>query len=81
MCPIVGYQGEETSTSLSASPPQEVVESTEVTSQPPLLQTGQPKCPQTLLTGPWKVYTFQVLLPAFLPSSGCFQVETKIGEW
>jgi len=48
MCPIAGYQGEEISTSLSMSPPQEAVDSNEVTPQPPLLQTRQAQSPQLL---------------------------------
>lgn len=50
-CPIIGHQGEEISISISASPPQEVVERKQITSWPPFLQTRQPKCPQHLLTG------------------------------
>lgn len=38
-CSIGGYQGEETSISLSTSPPQEAAESNEVTSEPSFLQT------------------------------------------
>jgi len=41
MRPVTGSQGEELSTPLSPSPPQEAVGSKEVTPQPPSLQTRQ----------------------------------------
>ena len=46
--PNTGSPGEEISTSLSLSAPQEAVESNEVTPQPPALQTRQTQCPQLL---------------------------------
>lgn len=48
--PVIGSQGTEASTSPSASHLQEVAESSGVASRPPFLQTGWPKCPQSLLT-------------------------------
>ena len=50
-CLIAGSQGEELSTSLSTSPPQGTAESTEVTPQPPFLQTRQTQSPQPLFVG------------------------------
>jgi len=47
--PVTGSQWEELSTSLSASPPLEAVESNEVTPQPPVLQTRGTQSPQPLL--------------------------------
>lgn len=49
MCPLLGSQGTETGTSLPISPHQEAAEKNEVASQPPFVQTGQPKCPQPLM--------------------------------
>ena len=45
MHPLSGYQGEELSTSLSTSIPQEAVESNEVTPQPALLQNSYAQSP------------------------------------
>ncbi|KAK4830133.1 hypothetical protein QYF61_008560 [Mycteria americana] len=50
-CPVTGSQGEEISTSLSMSPPQEAAESNEVAPQPPFLQIRQAQSPQPLLIG------------------------------
>lgn len=50
LCPVLGDQGEENSTTVSISPPQEAVESNEVTSQPPFLQIEESRCPWPLLT-------------------------------
>ena len=66
--PVTGSQGEELSTSLSTSPPQEAVGSNGVAPQPPSLQTKQAQSPQPLLTG-----SLPALPPALLPSSGCIQ--------
>lgn len=49
-CHGTGNQGEEIQTSLSTSPPQEAVESNEVTPQP-FLQTKKCRSPQPLLIG------------------------------
>ena len=49
--PITGHQGEDLSCSLSASPPQEALESSEVAPRLPFLQTGQTQCSQLPLTG------------------------------
>lgn len=65
-CPAFSDQEVKTNTSLWSSPPQDVAESREVSSQPSLLQARQPKCPPR--TG------LPAILPAFLPSSGHFQV-------
>jgi len=54
------FQTVESSTSLCALFPQEVAKSTDFTPWPPLLQPGQPKCAQPLLTG-----------QAFSPVSSC----------
>jgi len=48
-CPIAGYLGEETTTCLTTTSFQAVVDSDEVPPQPPLLQTKQPQLPQLLL--------------------------------
>jgi len=50
-CPIAGYLGEETNTSLATTSFQVGVEGNKVSPQPPLLQTKQPQFPQTLLVG------------------------------
>jgi len=42
---------QKTGTYLSASPPQEVVQSNEITSWPHFLQTSQPKCPHSQFIG------------------------------
>ena len=47
--PVTGSQGEELSTSLCMSPPQEAAGSNEVAPHPPFLQTRQAQSPQLLL--------------------------------
>jgi len=49
--PIANYLGEETNTHLTRTPFQVAAESNKVLPQPPLLQTKQPRFPQTLLIG------------------------------
>lgn len=49
----------------SSSPTEEVAESHEVASQPPFLQSGQPKCTQHVPSSP---------CTSFEPYTGCFQV-------
>lgn len=68
--PVTGDQGAEANTSLCTSPPQEAAENSEVTSQPPFLQTRQPMCHEICLLA---ITIFQ-LLPFLLPSSGHIQV-------
>ena len=51
MRPICRYQGEELSASISISPPQEAIESNEVTPQPPFLQTRQTQSPSPHIIG------------------------------
>lgn len=53
---VISYQGEETDTSPSASPPHNIVESNEVPFQPPFLQPRQTKYPQTLLKGEYLLF-------------------------
>ena len=48
-CPIASYLGEDTSTCLTTTSFQGVVESNKVPPQPPLLQTKQPQFPQLFL--------------------------------
>ena len=51
MCPVPGSQGEELSTSLSMSSPQEAAGSNEVAPHPPFLQTRQAQNLRLLLLG------------------------------
>ena len=69
VCPFTGSQGEELSTSLSTSPPQEAVESNEVAPQPPFLQTRQIQNPQPLLT----VHAFQLFHQLNCPPLDVFE--------
>jgi len=63
--PVIGYQREETSASLSASPPQKVAESNEVTSASSRLENLSFL---SLPSGDMPSRTLSFLLP----SSGCF---------